>query len=668
MRYSILSKVALRSISALKKLYYSYLLAVILLFSLEYVLLSLMKNEYVNTFHPDLKMLVGIGVFFTTLLIIIITLYTSSFIQNNQTKEFGLYTVLGLEKKDIRFIILVQNLFNWVVTSIFSVVLGYLSGSIIFVGLNRLMRDTGATMMEYPFSIDTAIAVSVILFGTFFVNNLIHSIKLRGLNAIELLRSSNEGQSEPKNRWLMMIIGLISLGIGYYIALTTNDVVDSLLNIFIAIFFVMIGTYLLFSSLSVFVLKSLKNNKRIYYKPNNFLSISGMLHRMNNNSVSLSSIAILCSGVILVLGLTLSLYRTMEGQIDKAMPYQFEISPVSEESYEADVTENEALMEEIIEQVSEQGEVSDANIRSDVMMFGYLDGQKLQPLPGVDTQEAKELENSGSGQRVILQVETIDSYNGFTGENERLEDGEVLITSNLLDTSKLDHIDVNGNEYSTKKVSDEVVPANFAVEIIYLAFPTQTEIDQVRQVYLSYNQSDNSYYEENYSTTAYFNVEGDSENIKSTLNKLADEYTLSVEEQEEFSQQMYLLYGGLLFIGLVVSAVLLIGTVLMLYFKQISEGYEDRENYRIMQQVGLPNSLIQKTINSQIIWVFALPILVAIIHNLFASKIVYTLVGLFGSRDLTVFMTSYFGVLVVFSLVYLIFYRLTSNTYYKIIK
>src|SRR5699024_8409655 len=228
MKFSILNKIAFRSIVAHKKIYFPYVIAIILLFSLEYILLSLMQNEYVLEFHADLKMILGMGIFFSTILIVIITFYTSSFIQKNQTEEFGLYSVLGLEKKHVRFVMLIQNSFNWLVTTIFSVVFGYLLGSLLFIALNRLMQDTGATLMDYPFQLDTAMGVAGLLLMTFVVVFVVNSLKIARLNPIHLFTSARKGEREPKGRIWMTILGLAALGGGYYIALTTNNVLSSL--------------------------------------------------------------------------------------------------------------------------------------------------------------------------------------------------------------------------------------------------------------------------------------------------------------------------------------------------------------------------------------------------------------------------------------------------------
>lgn len=664
MKFSILSHVAFRSIRAHKQMYFPFLLAVSLLFALEYILLSLMQNDYVNEFHPNLSSLIGIGVFFSTLLIVIITLYTSNFIQKNQMKEFGLYTVLGLEKKHIRWISLIQTLFNWLVSSAFSVILGYLMGSLMFVGLNRLMRDTGAGLMDYPFQFETAIGTVIILFVTFFVSFLIHAFKIGRLNPTELLKKAHEGEREPKGHGWMLILGLLSLGGGYYIALTTTDVISSLVNVFLAIFLVVIGTFFLFMSLSIFILKALQNNKRIYYKPNNFLSISGMLHRMNNNAVSLSTIAILSSGVILVLGITLSLYRTMETQIENTMPYDYEIRSVDVESYENDPSENEAVLEKIISGINNHGEITDENIRTSLSFSAFLVDNILETIPGRGTPEAETMD--ATGQTVYVLSETLDSYNEAVQEVETLGEEEVLIASNLLDTEEFPSLEIDGIEYDTKAVSSDVIPANYGIEVIYLAFSSEEELAKVREGYPAYNIQE-GYTPFPYYTSATFNVGSDKDNIDAYLSDIREENDLVIQTQETVRNNMYSLYGGLLFIGIVVSAVLIIGTILMLYFKQISEGYEDREKYRIMKQVGLPDSLIRKTIRSQIIWMFLLPIVVAITHNIFGSKIMYTLIGLFGTRDLSIFITSYFGVLVAFTLIYLIFYQLTSKSYYDII-
>lgn len=665
MKFSILNRLAIRSIFAKKRIYFPYLLAITLLFSLEYILISLLQNDYVNTFHADLNDIIGMGVFFSTLLIFIITLYMSNFIQKNQIKEIGLYSVLGLEKKHIRFILFVQNIFSGLIVSLFSVVIGYLTGSLMFIALNRLMQDTGASLMNYPFQFATLITVTGLIFLALMVSFAIQSFKMMRLNPIDILREEHKGESEPKGRIWLTIIGLASLILGYYIALTTNDVLGSLINIFIAIFLVIVGTYALFLSLSIQILNGMKKNENIYYKPNNFLSISGMLQRMNNNAVSLASIAILSSGVILVLGITLTLYRVMETQIDSAMPTEYSVSLASVENYENNFLDNEAELTSIANDLSNYGNVEDIIIQTNVFTMGYYDEESLIPLPARGTEEADDL--NSDGQAIYIIAETIETFNQLFNVEKSIENDEILITSNLLNTEKLSNLTIGDRSYETLSVTEDAIPSNYGVELIYLAFSTPEQLEEFRLSFQMLDPTQGTYSSPAYNSELFFNVLGDEGAIQERLNTLQTTEALQVEHIEEVRNQMYHLYGGLLFIGIIVSLVLIIGTIIMLYFKQITEGYSDRKNYQIMKQVGLPESMIKKTINSQIIWVFGLPIFVAILHNLFASKIMYTLIGLFGNRDLSIFVTSYFGVLIFFVIAYLIFYKITSKTYYNII-
>lgn len=664
MKFSILNRVAFRSMTAHKKLFFPYLLATILLFSLEYILLSLMQNEYVLEFHPDLKTILSIGVFFATLLIGIITLYTSNFIQKNQTKEFGLYSVLGLEKKHIGFLMLIQHLFSTFVTAVFSVAFGYLLGSLIFIALNRMMRDTGATLMNYPFQVDTAINLVGIVFVTFAIVFLFNMLKIARLNPIGLLTRAHEGEREPKGRIWMTVLGVAALTGGYYIALTQENVLGSLSNVFLAILLVMVGTYFLFVSLSIIVLKIMRKNKKMYYKPNHFLSISGMLHRMNNNAVSLASIAILCSGVILVLGITVTTYRTMEMQIASVAPAEYTLSTQDTESAQS-AEDNEQLLLDLVDDLSEYGEIGDVRVQTSLGTVGYLANQSLQPMPAKGTEEYDSLDTNSP--IVFIMAETVETYNELYDTSFELKEDEILMTSNLLDMDKFPNIEINEKTYETIEVSPNAIPSIYGVEVIYLGFSSQAELDALQHDFQMVDNVSKERLVAPYSTAVHFNVAGDETEMKEQLERISKEEEISVDTLEGARKPMYELYGGLLFIGIVVSTVLVIGTILMLYFKQISEGYQDRRNYKIMKQVGLPNSLIKKTIRSQIIWIFLLPIIVAMVHNIFASKIMYMLIGLFGTRDLSIFVTSYFGVLVIFALVYLLFYWLTSRTYYEII-
>src|SRR5699024_7253729 len=253
------------------------------------------------------------------------------------------------------------------------------------------------------------------------------------------------------------------------------------------------------------------------------------------------------------------------------------------------------------------------------------------------------------------------------GEAISLSENEVAISSNLLDVKNFSTMEINGKEVQTKVVSDDAIPATYGVEVIYLAFSDENQLEEFRLAFENYMGPNEDYAPSAYQYVLNFNIAENKDEIQNYLNERQEADPIRVTTIEETSQNLYTLYRGLLFICVIVSIVRIVVIILLLYFKQITEGHQDRENYRIMKQVGLEKSMIEKTIQSQIVWVFGLPLAVAVLHNLFVSKIVYTLVGLFGVRDLSIFGTSYFGVLVVFAAVYWIFYKLTSRTYYRII-
>src|SRR5699024_7109233 len=299
----------------------------------------------------------------------------------------------------------------------------------------------------------------------------------------------------------MTILGLAALGGGYYIALSTNNVLSSLSNVFLAILLVMIGTYFLFLSFSILILKMLGKNKTFYYKPNNFLSVSGMLHRMNNNAVSLASIAILCSGVILVLGLTVTLYRTMETQIESIAPAEYTLAPASVESYEDNPEENKNYLLNIVDDLSQYGELEDVQTQTSLLVPGYLTDHSLQPLPARGSNEYENLDSSG--QPIYILGETVDTYNALYDTSAQLKEDEILITSNLLDLEDFSTVKINEKSYNTVEIPSDAIPSKYGVEVIYLGFSTQEGLDALQSEFQSYDVSNNEYDTIPYSTQVH---------------------------------------------------------------------------------------------------------------------------------------------------------------------
>lgn len=672
MPLSLLTKLTVQGIVKRRTVYFPYFLALVLIMSLDFIMISLITNEYVQSRHATLPTIIIMGVFFTSLLAVIFILYANNFIQRQRRMEFALYTVLGLEDKHIRSVILFEQLLTWVIGSLASIGVGYALGNVMFIVLNRLIQDTGADLMDYPFSPLAAIGTIIIIGGITFIIFLINSIRLARLNPSELLSQTHAGEAEPKSRWFILLIGLITLVAGYYVALTTTDVLDALLKVFIAIFLVIIGTYALLTSLSIIFLKRMKRNKKYYYQPTHFLSISGMLYRMKANATSLAGIAVLCTGIVLTLGTTLTLYIGMEDQVEQMSTHDIELRYM-QYADGASPENAEAALTNIMEELQTHGDIKDVSLSRSAFVTAIYQNKSFQPMPAPsETTEGEELLPTDFAYIIGVPLE---DFNQLNGENIHLEPDEVLFTTTTanIQQEQDDTLQFADKEYQVQQISSSYMPLNYIGQIAYVVFPTIEEVESLLSTfpnYISTGERSEALLEQ----AMVFNAVDDSarESIEAaiptdTIFDQGDLGVVRVVTRTTTSQELYTMNGGLLFLGIIVGTVLIIGTVLMLYFKQVSEGYQDQGKFQIMRKVGLPDHLIKQTIRSQIFWIFALPIMIAVIHSLFASKIMFNLLGLLAVNNITTFMIGYGSVLGVFVVVYLLFYLITSQVYYRII-
>ena len=655
MKTSVLWQLAKRSISGHKKTYVPFIFANILLFASEYILLSLSANEYIQERHEALPLLLNIGLVLGSLVIMIIAFYTSFFIQNQLTKEFGLYTILGLEKKHVRRVSFYQLLIPYLIVIISAPITGYLTGQFLFVMLNRIMKDTGASFMDYP--IDwMSVGVVILLITALYLTIYFVSVwKIYRLNPLDLFKDSRSGSGTPKNRWITLIAGLVLTGYGYYLALTVTDILQAFSTLFIAILCVILGTYLLMNSLLTILLKVMQGNKKFYYKPVSFLTVSGMLHRIGNNTVALASTAILATGVILVSGLVLSTYRTMENQATNVQPLDYQAFMKAE--FDMSNDEKATQLNHILSEIDEQFEVTESHIEKSQFINANFVNNGLLPLYAPDDPRNEALPNDSK--RIFLLLSTKENY--YDSINETPTEGdEWIISTNTLDIENVDALTVNDQKTDTKIVENTMISSVYGIEVLYIALNSEEEIQQLSST-LEYE------YPEELQHTLHFDIRDNTPEKEAVIQKIVDENEAVVESKRAATAIIYQLNGGLLFIGILISLILLIGTGLLLYYRQVSQGVEDQKNYQIMKQVGLPNSLIKKTIRRQVLWIFFLPLLIGIIHNIVASKLLFTLMGMIGLSKFSVYASSFLIVTVAFSLLYLIFFWLTSRVYYQIV-
>ena len=646
---------AIKNLKANRYLEIPFILATGTMLILFNIMASLMQNEYVLTRHKELPTFINMGIGVVFIFTFVFVVYANRFLIKRRNKEFALYGILGLEKKHIRKIIFIEHVINYSLIAVIAISGGYVFGKLAFMGLNSLMKDTAVKIMDYPFSTQaTAITLVYVLFLFVFVY-LLNALSIKNASPVELLGREHRGEGEPKNRLVLLLIGLVFLVAGYYIALTINGILKSLLAFFIAVVLVIIATYILFITFSIFMLKIQKKNKNFYYKAKNFLSVSGMIYRMKSSAVGIASIAILSTGVIVTLATTLSIYGSIEAVVTSTIPREYKISNVAINVTIDNYKDEQKKLMDIITKAA-GGEKNIVNSFSELsgMIYALQNGSELLPLLG---------DNANNYHPVPAILSTIDSYNSEFNQNVKLADDEVIISSNSSSLPIESTINLGGKNYKTRIV-EGLVPGNFAIEIYKIILPNTKTMDELTRFYLMDKNDEKGNFPAPLYITAHFDLTTDKANFEKAFFALGEgKYELA--EISDIRKSSYEFNGGFLFLGIIVGVIFLSGTMLITYYKQVSEGSEDREKYQIMKKVGLPDELIKKTTASQVVWMFFLPLAVAAIHSIVSSKIIFQLLGMFGVRTFMDYGSNLLIVGGVFAVVYFVNFKITSNVYYK---
>ena len=598
--------------------------------------------------------------------------YTNSFLIRRRKKEFGLYNILGMGKGNIGRILFWETL----IIALLSITVGLLAG-ILFsklaeLGLVNVMHGD----VSFDFSVSgLAVVRTVQVFGVIFVLLLLNSIRqVRFSSAISLLRSENTGEKPPKGNWLLGLLGLLILGGAYYLAVSIQDPVVALVMFFVAVVMVIIGTYLIMIAGSVLFCRLLQKKKSYYYKPNHFVSISSMVYRMKRNGAGLASICILATMVLVMMASTTSLYFGEEDAIKSRYPRDINISFISidDMSYLSDESVS-AWQDDISAFLEEQGVVpeNDYCYRS-ASIAGHLEGTAVE----TDVTQLDEFDLSTYSDVYRFRFVPLSDYNEMAGTQETLSDGEALLYSNgkayREDTISFNH----GRTFRIKKSLDSfAVDGEAAAQVIssiYIIVPdlkqaingldTLADYNGSRMMTLEWLYNFDTDIEPERQIDLYFEL------WDFVVDRIGYEHMgYSVESQEFEREGFYSLYGALFYLGIVLSIVFIIAAVLIIYYKQISEGYEDQARFEIMQKVGMTKREIRKSINSQLLTVFFLPLIFAAMHLAFAFPIISKLLLAFNLNNVMLFAATTVICFIVFAVFYLIIYRITSNAYYNIV-
>ncbi len=664
-------KLAITNIKKNAKTYVPYIITSILTICMFYIICSLSNN-------PDLTKATGtsamsevlfLGTIVCGIFAVIFLFYTNSFLMKRRKKEFGLYNILGMEKKHISRVVLCETL----IISVISLVLGLLIGILFDKLMLLLLLSMFSVKIPLGFYISsTSLSTTFVLFAAIFVLIFLNSIRQIHLaKPIELLQGSSVGEKEPKAKCFIALLGFICLGTGYYIAVTTTNPIAALTLFFVAVILVIIGTYLVFTAGSIVLLKTLRKNKNYYYKTKNFISVSGMIYRMKQNAVGLANICVLSTMVLVMLSSTFSLWYGMNDIVDNYYPREFQFSPSGHSS--KDIKNLKAWVNNTLDDFNQ--EPTDI-LEYTTLNFACIDKGDTFVVDKANSTYANTVDNIST-----LSFVTLNDYNKIYNSNVKLNDDEVLICSNREKYTepilKIFNYTFKIKDTFENFPTDQYVAANVAKNhvVVVKNIDILKNINKLQQKVYGDMASDIKY-------LYFFNVDTNAENILKINNKFTDEmqamanypegtnkyiYQGKIDCREDSRNNLIALNGGLLFIGVFLGVLFMIATILIMYYKQISEGYDDKERFAIMQKVGISHKEIKKSIHSQVLTVFFLPLIVAGIHIAFAFPFITKILAILNLTNIKLFAIATCGSFLIFAIFYGIVYRITARSYYKIV-
>lgn len=672
MNKNFYTKLAVSNLKKNSKTYLPYIFASVFSVAMFYIMYMLSQTGFFA--NRSFEQMLQMGNFIVAIFSVIFLFYTNSFLIKRRQMEFGLFNVLGMDKRHIAKVISLETLFTAGISLVLGIGVGVLFSKLIYLLLANIINfDLKDTIMFMP---EAALA-TLILFAGIFMLTLLNSLRLIHLSKpIELLRGGQKGEREPKIKWVLTVIGIATLATGYYIAVTITDPLDALIYFFVAVILVIIGTYCLFASITIFVLKLLKKNKNYYYKTSHFISVSAMMYRMKQNAVGLANICILSTIVLVTISTTVSLYAGVNDIINLRYPKQISVETLYSEEISG------AVDKAIDEQVQNaKGKISS----KDSLRFFTGVAAKNENQFNFESYFNGEAE----GQQCVVGVVPLADYNKLVGANETLENDRALVYTNRKaftdDKIIIGHKTYNiAHSSGTRQGSAEAkkLSSFFGPESIDTYYIVVNDMEQIYSIKNEAQQAvknvelsaDELAGINNISRIVKFNTDLSSkEQIKISSNidnALADEvgHARGVESRAANINSFYDVYGGLLFLGLYLGILFLLATVLIIYYKQLSEGYEDKERFRIMQNVGLTKKEVRKAIRSQVLTMFFMPLIVACVHISFAFPMISKLLLIFNLNNTSLFMICMLICATVFAILYIIVYALTSRLYYRIVE
>ena len=650
-----------------RQFYLPYLLTGMFSVAMYYIMAAMQYNKGLDNMRPSgiLKGIMAFGIYVIMIFVFIFLFYTNSFIIKRRKKELGIYNILGMEKRHIARVLILETLFAAGVSVCGGLVCGIVFNKVIMMLLYRLVGFTSPIQFSIPVE---AVISTVRLFGLIYLAILVYNlIQVKLSKPIELLHGSNAGEKEPKTKILMAIAGAGCLSAGYYIAITTENPILAVELFFVAVVLVIVGTYFLFMAGSIAFLKALRKNKKFYYQTRHFTAVSGMLYRMKQNAAGLANICILSTMVLVMISTTVCMYVGIDDQLKTRYPGEISIS--GRHIVGADHSELERAVEEVVRE----------NGRTIISKNSYIS----LPLTGAfKDEDVMSIEAFTDGysymQMLSLTFVTPETFEAIYGETiPELAQGEIVMAGKEAHAQQ--EVQIFGNSYKIKEVVS-IIPEGEESALINMVYwivvPDEKALEEVLASYAKQKEVTG----QEYGYRLYLEIDGTAEEriacdnaLIARLEELEEQqdltgcYALYSEYRELNREEFYALNGGFLFLGLFLGVMFLMVTVLIIFYKQISEGYDDRDRFAIMERVGMSSREVKATINSQVRMVFLLPIAMAALHVTMAFPMIKRLLMLLNLVNNSLFAICLAVTVLAFGIIYLIVFLMTSKDYYKIV-
>ena len=658
--FKLISSLAVSNLKKNRTLYIPFSIASITMMVITYILLALSTNKTIlqSNGGSTVVMALGFGVVIMLLVSTLTMIYANGFVMKNRSKEFGLYSILGLGRSQIQLLQVVEMVLFAVINLIVGLVLGVLFNRLAFALLLKAMRFT--VPISYEFQFASVIMIGILFSGIFVFLMILNAIKIRVSRPLELLREKKSGEKTGRFLSIRALIGVAILGYAYYISQSIESPIKALGWFFVAVLLVVIATYILFDAGSIALLRFLKNRKTFYYRPINFISVSNLIFRMRKNAMGLASICILSTMVLVTLGTTGSLQFGAQEVINKTSPTDFTFRNMYRNPEETAEYSKEAKQLA----ASASSKVTDYFEYSYILTGGNQEGNVL------DTNVKK----LGALPESMVVLVSVEDYNRNTGENITVKPGEMAIGEQYTEKTKpsFTQIAVGENTFSIGQVIEVnklaaglIVNPNITNHS-YIGLLNEADMAKVVPYYSKENDEGYRSYTRQYIALWNTSSQTDDEKKKELEAYQQSDIAGGIDGKIEIAQLLFQFYGSLLFLGILLAIAFSVGAVLVIYYKQVSEGYEDRERYVILKKIGIDQPMIHQSINRQVLIVFFLPLLTAFLHTALSYKIVSKIVFIFGIKGSIIGLTM-LAVAGVFMIAYFLVYKITSREYFKII-